>query len=208
MLHASTTRQDKRERAAFPVMHCRRWRKQRSQSRACNVSNAPLATVGAVGLMWVVEDRCMYAEYKVLSSAQMRIEKESRTRRLSRLSQRARARARLRGHRMEFTSTNSIFVWEKARSSAWSSMHAPRGSTSRKMRGIARLRAARCYRGKNRAALKERYPPDSKGREISRILVLSFSLFLARYSTRPLSCPRFLLEISRMTPRGTGDDEI
>lgn len=58
------------------VMHCLRWRKQRSRNRARNVSNAPLATVGAVGLMRAVEDQRLYGEYKVSSNTQTEFHKE------------------------------------------------------------------------------------------------------------------------------------
>jgi len=47
------------------------------------VSNAPLATVGAVGLMRAVEDHHLYGEYKVSSNTQTEFQKERKRERES-----------------------------------------------------------------------------------------------------------------------------
>lgn len=177
-------------------MHRRRWRKQRSRSRARNVSNAPFAAVGAVGLMRAVEDHCIrwiqsIEQYTNRVQKERKREREETARSSQWKEDRAFARAHIERTRMEFTSTNSISVWERTRSSARSSMHAPRGKyilENAGHRSSSSHRAPRCCRGKNRAALKG---------DIFAIWRDVGSLFfsLSRYSTRS-SVVRDLPEIS------------
>jgi len=80
-------------RAASPVIHRRRWRKQRSRSRARNVSNASLATVDAVGLMRAVEDRRWIQSIERRTNENRKGRQDGTTVRLEEIA-RARARAR------------------------------------------------------------------------------------------------------------------
>lgn len=109
-----------------------------------------------------------------------------------------------RGRRMEFTSTNSISVWEKTRSSARSSMHAPRGKyipENAGHRSSSLHRASRCYRGKNRAALKDDILVIRRDGEISPLPSLSFSLFLDTWRLSTIFPEIF-------ASRGVSDNEI
>lgn len=163
---------------ASPVIHRRRWRKQRSRSRVCNVSNAPLATVGAgwidagcrgpPSIQWIQSiEQCTNGVSK----------RKSEERPLGPPGgKKSGARARVeRTRRMEFTPTNSISMWEKTRSSARSSMHAPRGKCIPENAGHrSSQRVPRCCRGKNRTALKDD-PRDLKERGISLFLPFTLS---------------------------------
>jgi len=149
-------------------MHRHRWCKQRSRSRARYVIHPSL---WSVQLDWCELSRTtvytVNTKYRAIRKRSFKKkEKESKKTTWSSQWIEIRRAHASRGRRMEFTPTNSISVWEKTRSSARSSMHAPRGKyipENAGHRSSSSHRASRCCRGKNRAALKDDILVHSKG---------------------------------------------
>lgn len=176
------------------------------------MSDAPLAIVGAVGLIRAVGDHRLYSEYKVSSSIQTELyeKKNDRERDRGRKREKRKGIARWREiaraiERMQNRVYSDEFNLRVRKDEIVSAIvyacttreYIPENAGHRS----SSHRASSCYQGKNRAALKGDIPAiwkDVRSLEYTRI---SLFLFLSIFET--VGCPRSILKCD--IPR---DDEI